>query len=233
MEEVFKTLEDYPDYAFSNHGRMLNTITGKFLNLINDGFRLSKHYKRQYISLSKLKQHYFSEPIILLSKNEYFEDIPDYPNYKISNRGRVYNRETGTFLTQSLNTHGYYQVGLYKKRKYNPKKIYRLLGEIFIYNDDPINKTQIDHINRIRTDDSLENLRWVSPSENQINSLQIRKYPKNIEKCKRNTNEYWTIKIKNTLCKYYKYFNCNKYTLKQVKEIRNKIYKENNIIALD
>ena len=53
----------------------------------------------------------------------------------------------------------------------NRRKFYKhvLIGKQFIKNDDPINKTQIDHINRDKTDNHIDNLRWVSQSENQYN----------------------------------------------------------------
>ena len=45
---------------------------------------------------------------------------------------------------------------------------HRLIGIQWILNDDPDNKTQIDHINRIRTDNRIENLRWVTHQENAM-----------------------------------------------------------------
>ena len=42
----------------------------------------------------------------------------------------------------------------------------------WIPNDDPANKTVIDHINRNRADNRIENLRWSSISENNHNREQ-------------------------------------------------------------
>ena len=47
---------------------------------------------------------------------------------------------------------------------------HRLIAQQFIQNDDPDKKIQVDHINRIRNDNRLENLRWCTPSENRKNS---------------------------------------------------------------
>ena len=48
-------------------------------------------------------------------------------------------------------------------------KVSRLVALTFIPNPD--NKSDVDHINTIRTDDSLENLRWVTRSENMNNII--------------------------------------------------------------
>ena len=55
----------------------------------------------------------------------------------------------------------------------NGKSYYKhiLIAKQFIPNDDPEHKTEIDHINHDRTDYHIENLRWVSNSNNQKNRL--------------------------------------------------------------
>jgi hypothetical protein len=46
---------------------------------------------------------------------------------------------------------------------------HRLVAFQFIPNDEPDTKIYVDHINRIKTDCRIENLRWVTPSENMVN----------------------------------------------------------------
>lgn len=46
------------------------------------------------------------------------------------------------------------------------RSIHRIVARCFIPNDDPENKTMVDHINGNRVDYRIENLRWVSASEN-------------------------------------------------------------------
>ena len=67
-------------------------------------------------------------------------------------------------ISESI-SNGYIQVHL--NRQSYRKHV--LVAKQFIQNDDPIHKTQVDHINRDRTDYHIENLRWVTPSSNQQN----------------------------------------------------------------
>ena len=66
---------------------------------------------------------------------------------------------------ESINSTGYVHVVLNRKLYYK----HRLIAEQFIENDDPEHKTQVDHINRIKTDYHIENLRWCSGSINCLN----------------------------------------------------------------
>ncbi|KAA6374166.1 MAG: hypothetical protein EZS28_030305 [Streblomastix strix] len=52
-------------------------------------------------------------------------------------------------------------------------QLHRLVALQFIPNDDPEHKTQTDHRSKDRTDNSLVNLRWVTPSQNCLNRDQI------------------------------------------------------------
>jgi hypothetical protein len=89
--------------------------------------------------------------------------IEDFPNYSICKDGVIMNNETGYILKPAISTHGYYVVNLMGKFK----KIHRLLALAFIPN--PENKEYIDHINRNRLDNRLENLRWATRFENGQN----------------------------------------------------------------
>ena len=118
---------------------------------------------------------------------EVWKDIPGYEGwYQVSNLGRVKrikkvhcnhgNRniiEREHILTPTKDRKGYLIVILSNDGN-NKKhcKVHRLVAEAFIPNIEK--KPQVDHINRIKNDNRVCNLRWVTNSENQYNSTNTR-----------------------------------------------------------
>jgi hypothetical protein len=97
---------------------------------------------------------------------ELWRTIEDYPNYSISTFGRVRNDTTQWILKPQIDIHGYYRVTLCGKAKKN-MKIHRLVANAFIENVN--NKYCVDHIDRIKSNNNVSNLRFATSQENNMN----------------------------------------------------------------
>ena len=96
-----------------------------------------------------------------------FSRINDYP-YVIHPCGtvlRIWKNKTKQ-VKHIKRQDGYMRIGLCKNGKLKFFFVHRLLALNFI--DNPENKKCVDHINGIKDDNRLENLRWVTHSENML-----------------------------------------------------------------
>lgn len=100
--------------------------------------------------------------------------IPGFDNYFATDDGKIfsknYHREKRVAKIQPrMNERGYMYVSLSKNGMVYTKKVHRLIAETFIPN--PENKSEVNHRNGIRTDNSVKNLEWASRSENMKHSF--------------------------------------------------------------
>lgn len=109
---------------------------------------------------------------------ELYRIISGFPKYCISNRGRVMNILSGKYLSTSRNKHGYLLVDLYNGTSHKIFYVHRLVASYFIPN--PENLCCVDHIDSDKTNNFVDNLRWVTYSENQNNPISLRN---RIENC--------------------------------------------------
>lgn len=108
---------------------------------------------------------------------ETWKKIDGYKNYSVSSEGNVRNDKTKIILKPRYNKGGYQRVTLYKKGQGILFSIHRLVAQAFIPN--PNNLPCVDHINTVRDDNRVENLRWVTYEENSNNPLTRKKKSEN------------------------------------------------------
>lgn len=105
---------------------------------------------------------------------EEYRDCECSPLYEVSNLGNVRHKVRKNILKPRISLKGtkYECLQVYiadKNGKQRNKKIHRLVAQAFIPNPNTEKKGIVDHIDRNTANNRVENLRWASISENNIN----------------------------------------------------------------
>jgi len=145
-------------------------------------------------------------------------------SYKVSDLGRILSlkRKIPLILKPMINYKGYLRVDVYKHC--TGSSLHRIVALAFI--DNPENKNQVNHKNNIKTDNSKNNLEWVSNLENTCHSQLGKKRASDFIGVSMHGKNKWESRIKiNGKQIRLGLFN----TEQEAYEARVKFEKENNI----
>lgn len=117
-----------------------------------------------------------------------FVDMPNYPKYQISKSGKIRSKTLKKTMAPQKDSNGYMIVNLDKgelvkrggnmkdktksKRNRKGRRVHRLVAKAFIPNDDPINRTDVNHIDGNKTNNDVSNLEWCTKSENMRHAVR-------------------------------------------------------------
>ena len=132
-------------------------------------------------------------------ENEEFIRIPDFPDYYISNCGRVYSSKTQRCIGCKNPKTGYMMVSLSKGKRSKTTYIHHLVMKFF-GDPRPSSDYEIDHIDRHKDNNNITNLRWLTRQENLENKNEYRKDRKK-RLCKKDIIKFnlWYISNKDSL----------------------------------
>ena len=85
-------------------------------------------------------------------------------NYEVSNIGEVRNKTTGKILSQYTDKDGYKHATISVNGKQYHPGVHRFVAQAFIPNPD--NKPEVNHKNGVKYINVIDNLEWVTTSEN-------------------------------------------------------------------
>ena len=148
----------------------------------------------------------------MTKKIEAWKEIESYESkYEVSNIGRVRSmprnksglgRSYPLIMKQSSDKDGYMIVSLRTDGKSYRHRVHRLVAGAFINNEDK--KPFVNHKNGVKDDNRVENLEWVTASENAFHAVRTGLVASNFEKYKdRLVNDYNSGISIRELCKRY------------------------------
>lgn len=114
-----------------------------------------------------------------------WKTLNENDRYEVSDSGEVRRKDTQRTLSGCI-TSGYRSVKLtFDNSKQQRFYVHRLVAEHFIENPEPNKKTFVNHIDGNKLNNSVDNLEWVSPRENNLHyyqKVQKEKRKKHFEK---------------------------------------------------
>lgn len=120
-------------------------------------------------------------------EEEIWETVVEAPYYKVSNLGNVRRfikghkmnlKFTNENLKQQMHN-GYSIVKMHQNGKLITRSVHRLVARAFVYNDDPTNKIEVNHIDLNKQNNHAGNLEWLTPKENTHHAIRGGHHRKN------------------------------------------------------
>ena len=125
--------------------------------------------------------------------------MPGFSNYIINESGKVANIKRNTIIAEQELKDGYMHVRMSSdKQKRCDFRTNILVAKLYLENDDPINKVEVDHLDGNIKNNHYTNLEWVTPEENVRRAAERRK-AKGIKRG--TTNRKLTDENVHTICK--------------------------------
>lgn len=181
-EHQWREIPNFPNYLISDHGEVISfkLKTPKLLkNMVLpsgvEKVRIREKKKEYNLRVDTLLSELFGIiPISELDNDlgEIWRRIEEFPDYCVSNFGNVmsYKRSKPKLLSPSFEKE-YKLVKLSNNDKTKSFLVHRLAAQTFIENLDE-SKNIVDHIDSNRGNNHVDNLRWVTHSENILFSIK-------------------------------------------------------------
>jgi len=102
---------------------------------------------------------------------EIWKEIGNHKGYSVSNMGRVRRDADNRIKRLTPDTNGYLMTGFGTVPNQKLELVHRLVAQAFVEN--PLNKTQINHKNGVKSDNRADNLEWCTAQENDLHKTRV------------------------------------------------------------
>ena len=122
--------------------------------------------------------------------------IKNYENYSVNELGEIFSTAKGyrRKLKPVMMNKGYLHVTLYSNKKPRKFLVHRVVAFAFL--GDKSDNLEINHKNKMRSDNRLENIEWVTRSYNAHHKYKTYQYPQGSMNCRSKLSEETVMKIK-------------------------------------
>lgn len=145
------------------------------IEIIRKGKGIDTEYILKEVTPQIVTADYFSKrpKNTTIISNEQWITCYQYPEYEVSDQGRVRHKTLQWIQKPDINNEGYARASISKNGKRSRVFIHRLVLQSFNPQENWEELT-VDHINGIRHDNRLVNLRWATMEENTAALIQHR-----------------------------------------------------------
>lgn len=154
-----------------------------------------------------------------------YKPIKNFETYGINKQGKIKDFRTGKIVKTHLDKNSYEKVTLKNPSGVSCLSVHRLVAIQFIEKIE--NKNEVDHIDRNKTNNNIENLRWVNDFEQSENRGEFKNNKLNLKYISyEKNNKYhchrYRIQITRNKKKIFnKSFGANSHTLDEIIKIRD------------
>ena len=165
----FKSCKSHKSSEYENRVQYIKEYHSKLTNK-----ELAERLNCSISTIREIKKVFNIQPTLDIDETFYNMKELGFSKYSISKNGIVINDFTKHIKKFSINTGGYYFINIVSDDGISKNKpIHILLAKMFIPNPDPQTKIEINHKDGNKLNYSLDNLEWVTKSENALHAHRL------------------------------------------------------------
>lgn len=150
---------DNRKFIAENYSKMTNKEIAKILGIKEESVRT-------IASRMGVKKYYDTPDLV----GELWGEHSEFPDYLISNRGRIKSKLRNKLIFQRVHER-YYDCRIKDKAGKNKSpRVHRLVAEVFVRKVE--GQTIVNHIDGNKLNNNVENLEWSTPSENAQHAIK-------------------------------------------------------------